>query len=348
MKVLITGASGFLGGHLVDHALAAGDSVRVILRANSDSSNLTQHVQRTPDRIEIVRGDLVDAAIVNTITRDIDVIYHSAGRVTDEGSYAQFYDANVLATRHLVDAAKVNRVPRFVFVSSPSIFTDYQDHLGMDETVPYPEKYANYYAHTKALSEQYVLAANSADLLTCSLRPRGIWGPRDRAGFMPKLTSALARGKLKNLAPGKAVQASICHVQNIADACLAAARSDKVAGQAYFIADAQPVLVWDLIDRVTHLFGLPPVTGEVNPRLLAAVVFIFETLWKIPALKHHYSPPISRYGASMLTLHSTYKLDKAKRDFGYAPQMDLDTGLRLWKQWVDQNGGLAMLNPAKS
>ncbi len=336
MRALITGASGFLGGHLVDHALAAGDSVRVVLRQSSDLS----YLERYRDKIDIVRGDLVDARTADAITKDIDVIYHSAGRVTDEGGFATFYAANVQATQYLIDAAKSNQVQRFVFVSSPSIFTDYQDHLNMDESAPYPAKYANYYAHTKALAEQYVLAANAKGFITCSLRPRGIWGPRDRQGFLPKLASALARGKLKHLAPGKPVQVSICHVQNIADACLAAARSNQVGGQAYFIADAQPVLVWDFINNIADVFGLPPVKGQVHPAVLATAVFVFENLWKIPLLKNNYSPPLSRYAASMLTLHNTYTLAKAQRDFGYAPRMDRQNGLRDLKQWVDQNGGV--------
>ena len=336
MKVLITGASGFLGGHLVDQALAAGDQVRVVLRPGSKLNCAPQH----QPQVEIIRGDLTDPALAAVLTRGMDVVYHSAALLSDVGRYEIFHAANVLASQYLVDAAKANQVARFVFVSSPSIFTDHLDHLQMDESVPYPKQYANYYAQTKAISEQYVLAANRPGFTTCSLRPRGIWGPRDIQGFLPKLSAAMASGKLKLLAPGKNVQVSICHVTNIAQACLAAARSDRVAGQAYFITDAEVLSLWDFLNQIAQLFGLPPITKAINPLLLNSLVNLIEFLWRIPVLKHHRAPPISRYAVGLLTLHSTYNCAKAKRDFGYVPSVSHAQGVAEWKAWVDANGGL--------
>lgn len=339
MKVLITGAAGFVGSHLVDACLAKGQTVRVIVR---ESSDLT-YLKTLGSRIEIVSGDLQDAAAVDRATRGIDVIHHPAGRVTDVGSYADFFGANVLATRLLLSAARKNRVPRFVFVSSPSIFSEGHDHLDCDESLAYPKRFANYYAETKAISEQDVLAANSPDMITCSLRPRGIWGLRDKTGFLPKLLSALQKGKLKNLAPGKRVMASLCHVHNIAEACLLAAESNRVAGQAYFICDREAVSVWELIDRIGGMYGLGPVQGEVNPKVLGFAVAFLEALWMLPGMKKRYAPPLSRYSLGLLTLHSSYSIAKAQRDFAYPARVTLEQGLKELKAWTDANGGLEAL-----
>ncbi|RYZ55083.1 MAG: NAD-dependent epimerase/dehydratase family protein [Proteobacteria bacterium] len=336
MKALITGAAGFVGSHLVDSCLAQGHSVRVIVRKSSDLT----YLKTLEDRIEIVYGDLTDCESVLKAAAGMDVIFHPAGRVTDWGSREDFYQANCVATEHLLEAAKAAKVPRFVFVSSPSIFADNEDHIDFDETKPYPKHYANYYAETKAISEREVLAANSPTLVTCSLRPRGIWGPRDKSGFLPKLMSSIAKGKLKNLAPGKKVMTSICHVQNIADACLLAAASPNVGGKAYFIADDEQLVLWDFLDEVARTFGLKPIEGSVNPVILNFLVGMIELIWKIPALKNKKSPPISRYSASLLTKHGTYSIARATKDFGYRPRVSPHQGLKDLKKDIDAHGGL--------
>lgn len=336
MKVLITGAAGFLGSHIVDQCLEQGVEVRVIVRKSSDLS----YLKTLGSKIEYSFGDLTDVAAVNESAEGIQVIYHSAGRVRDYGNYSDFYSANCTATHNLLEASRLKGVKRFVFISSPSIFADEHDHLNLDESIPYPQHFANYYAKTKALAEQEVLEANCPQLVTCSLRPRGVWGPRDKTGFMPKLMGSLAKGKLKNLAPGKRVLTSLCHVENIANACLAAAVSPNVGGQAYFITDSEPLALWGFVDEVARIFQLPPLQGELNPKILKIAIESCEFIWKLPLLRDRYSPPISRYAVGLLTQHGTYSIAKARRDFGYNPVVTTQDGIRDLKTWIEGNGGM--------
>lgn len=336
MNVLITGAAGFLGSHIVDRCLAQGDRVRVIVRKSSDLS----YLKSLGNTIEWSFGDLTDGDATLKAAEGMDVIYHSAGRVTDYGTYDDFFSANVIATRKLLEAARDKSVPRFVFISSPSIFADAFDHLDRDENAPYPKRFANYYAETKAIAEQEVLAVNSPSLMTCSLRPRGVWGPRDKSGFMPKLMAAMAKGKLKNLAPGKRVHASICHVQNIADACLAAAVSPKVGGQAYFITDRETIVLWEFLDELALYFGLPKVKGSIHPQVLKILISIIEAIWTLPSLKAKRSPPLSRYAAGLLIQDGTFSIAKAQKDFGYNPSVTQKAGLAELKSWIENTGGI--------
>ncbi|RZA25397.1 MAG: NAD-dependent epimerase/dehydratase family protein [Proteobacteria bacterium] len=337
MKVLITGAAGFLGSHILDRALELGHEAHVIVRKSSKtnyidslSSPVTKHI-----------SDLADAEGVAKACEGMDLIIHSAGRVTDHGSYEDFRKDNVVATENLLQGAKKHGVKQFVFVSSPSIFAANEDHVQVDETISYPKLYANYYAETKSISEQAVLAANSPTLFTCSLRPRGIWGERDYNGFFPKLLTALYRGKLKDFAAGKKVHASVCHAKNIADACFqAAAHPNRTAGQAYFIADAENVYVWDLVEEVGARLGLPKVGPRVNQTVLNAAVSLIETIWAIPYLRKNHSPPISRYSLGMLTNHTTYSIAKAQKDFGYAPKYSMSKNLDDLIAWIEKDGGL--------
>jgi nucleoside-diphosphate-sugar epimerase len=336
VKALVTGASGFLGSHIVDECARNGDAVRVLVRPFSDLSYLS-----TVAGIELAFGDLTDEASVREATRGVDVVYHSAARVTDHGSRAQFYAANVDGTERLLRAARDSGVSRFVFVSSPSAVMDGGDQLDIDESTPYPEKFLNLYSETKAIAEQLVLGANGPGFTTCSLRPRGIWGPRDWHGFMPRLISKMRAGRLPDLSGGRTVYASLCHAGNAAAACRLAATSGKnVGGKAYFIADAERSDVWSLIAEVALLFGAKPPTRKVPPAVRDAVVNTVEAAWHIPYLSNRYSPPLSKYSVALLTKSSTYDTSAAQRDFGYVPRVDQQTGLRLLKQWVDGIGGV--------
>ncbi|MFD8395793.1 NAD-dependent epimerase/dehydratase family protein [Streptomyces sp. NPDC059680] len=339
MKVLVTGASGFLGGHIVDGALRAGQQVRVLVRRGSDISRL-----RDLD-VELAYGDLEDADSLHRATDGVDVVHHSAARVASHGTRAQFWGANVTGTERLMEAARSSGVRRFVFISSPSAVMDPKDgdRLGVDESVPYPGSYFNHYCETKAAAERLVRAANQRDFTTVTLRPRGIWGPRDYSGFLPMVIARLAAGTFPDLIGDRQVYASLCHCDNAVAAALLAATApaERVGGKVYFVADRDPVEAQDLIERLTELFGGSPPTRRIPLALLEAVAGAVDLVWKIPVIAAHKTPPLSRYSLALLTRSSTYDTTAAQRDLGYIPVTDLGTGLLGLKAWVESMGGTA-------
>ncbi len=338
MKVLVTGAGGFLGSHIVEESLRLGHETHVIIRGSSPSSFL----KTLGSRITIHQGDLRDALKVQKALEGLDLVIHSAGRVTDFGAYETFYQDNVVATETLLHACHKEGVGEFVFISSPSIFAEEKDHLNADESLPYPFQYMNFYAKTKSLSEQLVLRSDSESLRTVSLRPRGIWGERDYNGFFPKLLKALIQGKLKRFAGDKKVIASLCHARNIAMASFEAAKHwDKTHGQAYFITDGEDVAVYDLIDQIAGKLVISGIKGDVNPKVLHLATQVIEMLWKLPTLHERYSPPISRYALGMLSYHTSYSCAKATRDFGYHPTHTMSRNLDELLNWIEKEGGLS-------
>lgn len=335
MKVLITGATGFLGSYIVDQCIEQGDSVRVLVRQTSNLDYLKSYPS-----IDYAYGDLTDSASLLEATKGIDVVYHSAARVTAVGDREQFYSDNYIATKYLVDAAKKQGVKRFVFISSPSIFFDFTHQLDIDEKYAYPEKYINLYSETKALAEQYVLSSNEAKFTTCSLRPRGIWGPRDKTGYIPKIVHGMMQEKFPDMSGGNKIYATLCHAQNAADACILAARSDKVGGKAYFITDDETINVWDFLNLLGETFNLPPIKKKINPGFLMFLGAIFDLIWKLPVLARNIDPPVSRYAVGLLTYSSTYNISAAKNDFGYQPKINQSIGLENLEQWVEETGGI--------
>ncbi|RBO94443.1 NAD-dependent epimerase/dehydratase family protein [Nocardia puris] len=343
MKILVTGASGFLGGAIVRRLVADGDhDVRILVRRTSKLDDLGA----VRERVEIVYGDLTDAASLVAAAGGVDAVVHSAARVDERGTRAQFVAENVTATQRLLDAAKRGGASRFVFISSPSAMMDYHggDQLDVDESIPYPARYLNLYSETKAAAEREVLAANAPGFTTCALRPRAIWGAGDRSGPIVRLLGRTAEGKLPDLSYGGAVYASLCHVENIAEATVLALSSDAVGGKPYFVADAEKTDVWGFLGEVAAGLGYAPPTRQPNRRVLNAVVAAIETVWRIPAVATRWSPPLSRYAVALMTRSATYDTSAATRDFGYRPIVDRATGLAEFLAWLDTQGGVRELN----
>ncbi len=336
MNVLVTGATGFLGSHLVDACLREGDATRVLVRDASDRSYLD-----SLSGVEQTRGDLDDHGALRRAVAGIDVVYHSAARVTDCGTHRQFVATNVDGTSALLEAARAAGVRRFVFVSSPSVVATGEDQVRIDESTPYPARPMNFYCETKAEAERRVLRANEASFVTCAIRPRGVWGPRDYRGAIAKLLVRMRAGKLPDLSGGRTVLTTMCHCTNAAHACLAAARSDRVGGKAYFVTDGEETDAWAFIRELAETFEVAPPHKTIRPTVLRVLVALCEALWRLPLLHARYSPPLSRYGISLLARTGTYDITAAERDFGYRPVVRREQGLRELAEWVRATGGLS-------
>ncbi|MGW4366365.1 NAD-dependent epimerase/dehydratase family protein [Nocardia takedensis] len=342
MKVLVTGASGFLGGALTRKLVADGEhDVSILVRRGSNLADLGS----AREQVRPVLGDLTDPASLAEATRGMDAVVHSAARVDERGTRAQFQRENVGATVDLVTSARAHGARRFVFVSSPSALMerDGGDLLDVDESLPYPRRYLNLYSETKAAAEQAVLAANSAEFTTCALRPRAIWGAGDRSGPIVRLLDRTATGDLPDLSYGRTVHASLCHVDNVVDACVRALDAPAVGGKAYFLADAERTDVWGFLGEVADLLGYPRPTRRPDPRVLAAVVAVIETLWRVPAIATRWSPPLSRYAVALMTRSATYDTSAAARDLGYRPIVTRAEGLASFLNWLAAEGGVTEL-----
>ncbi|WP_280271893.1 NAD-dependent epimerase/dehydratase family protein [Nocardia wallacei] len=339
MKALVTGASGFLGGALVRRLVRDGAcEVAILVRPTSNLRDLGT----AADRVERITGDLTDPGSLDRAASSVDVVFHSAARVDERGTRDQFWAANVRATERLLASARAGGASRFVFVSSPSALMDRDggDQVDIDESVPYPRHYLNHYCESKAAAERLVLAANAPGFTTCALRPRAIWGAGDRSGPIVRLLERAAAGTLPDLSFGRDVYASLCHVDNIVDACVKAAASDDVGGKPYFVADAERTDVWRFLARVATELGYRPPSRKPDPRLVRSAVAVIETFRRVPFVAARWTPPLSRYTVAVMTRTGTYDTSAAARDFGYRPVVDRDTGMAELQKWLRDEGVL--------
>ena len=213
MKVLVTGGGGFLGKAIVKLLRERGDQVRSFSRS--------EHAALAELGVEHCRGELSDAEAVKQAARDCELVFHVAAKAGVWGPHAEFYQANVLGTRHVIAACRQHGIRRLVYTSSPSVVFDGSDMEDVDESVPYPEHYEAFYPQTKAEAERLVLQANDESLATVALRPHLIWGPEDNH-LVPRILERGAKGALRRIGKRECLADTI-YIDNAARAHIQAA-----------------------------------------------------------------------------------------------------------------------------
>jgi 2-alkyl-3-oxoalkanoate reductase len=320
MRTLVTGGGGFLGLHLVEQLLDAGNEVRVFCRGTYPALQQLQ--------VEVIQGDIQDTAAVQRACENIDAVFHVAAVPGIWGTWEKFHGINTLGTMHVIAACRAQGVKRLIYTSSPSVVFDGMDHIDADTSLPYPDQWLCHYPHSKALGEQAVLQANADDgLRTVSLRPHLIWGCRDNH-LIPRLISRAKTGRLRRVGTGDNV-VSVVHVENAAAAHVqveAVLRNDATAaGRAYFVNEPESVNLWAWIDELLKRAGLPPVQKSISFRSAYRLGGVMETAWKW--LRLSGEPPMTRFVASQLAGSHSYSIAAAQRDFGFTPVISMQAGL---------------------
>jgi nucleoside-diphosphate-sugar epimerase len=320
-NVLVTGGAGFLGLYLTEQLAARGDTVRVISRR--------PHPRLAELGVAWQQGDIRDPAAIRRACGGINTVFHAAAVAGIWGPWKLFYETNTLGTLNVLDACRKQGVLKLVYTSSPSVVYDGADHLGIDETRPYPTGYLCHYPHTKALAEQAVLAANGqSGLCTVALRPHLIWGSRD-SQLIPRLIERARSGRLRRVGDGTN-RISMSYVENAAAAHLQVADTlspaSPAAGKAYFINESEPVNLWQWINELLSLAGIAPIRKAIPAGAAYAVGAACEAVYRVLRLRSE--PPMTRFLAQQLSGSHYYDIGRAQRDFGYHPIVSVEEGMR--------------------
>ncbi len=326
MKALVTGGGGFLGRAISKQLLERGDEVTVFARgAYPALGEAGAH---------LVRGDIQDLDTITRACKGVDAVFHVAAKAGLWGDWDVFYNINVMGTENVISACRANNVQRLIYTSSPSVIFDGTDQCGVDETYPYPALYENAYPHTNALGEQKVLEANSDDLLTASLRPHLIFGPRDNH-LLPSLLARAREGKLPQIGDGTN-KVDLTYVDDAARAHLLALDALKpgspVAGAAYFINQDEPVVLWSWIHALLAALDINPIRLRLPLWLARALGALLVTLHNGLQLKSE--PRITPFLASELAQNHYYDITRAKRDFGYQPVLTMAQATAKTVAWL--------------
>ena len=323
-KVLVTGGGGFLGHAIVKRLVDRGDKVRSLAR-NFYPSLVSMGVEQ-------IQADLSDAQAVKKACENQDIVFHAAAKPPPWGKYEDYYRTNVVGTQNIIDGCRSCNVSRLIYTSTPSVVFDGHNMEGADESVPYPAKFNAFYPRTKALAEQRVVRAAGEHLCTVALRPHQIWGPGD-PHFVPRL---IARAKkLKRIGNGKNL-VDTTYIDNAAAAHILAADrladNHAISGKIYFISQAEPIPIWDMINAILNAAGLEPVSGTMSYRTAWLIGAVFEFVYRvfhIPA-----EPMMTRFLADALAKSHWFDITAAERDLGYSPIVSTQEGLLRLADWL--------------
>jgi nucleoside-diphosphate-sugar epimerase len=321
--VLVTGASGFVGGRLVRRLLAAGRPVRALARSPMpDLAELGA---------EVVRADIADATAVREACAGVATVFHTAARVGIWGPRAEFERTNVRGAIAVVAACRLAQVPRLIFTSSPSVVFNNGDLAGANESAPLGSDFQGAdYPRTKAEAERHILAAHEPGrLATCALRPHLIWGMGDE-NLIPRVIARARAGRLRIVGAGDN-RVDLTHVENVVDAhlaaeaALAAGSGAAAGGRAYFITNGEPVALWPWINDLLRHCGIPPVTKRISLPAARRLGHACELAWRV--LRRRDEPPMTRFLAAELAHDHWFDISAARRDLGYAPRVSMEEGL---------------------
>mgnify|MGYP001552524794 FL=1 len=328
MKALVTGGGGFVGRYVVEQLLARGDEVTVFTRG--------AYPELTAMGVTVIRGDLSDEAAVVEACKGIDCVFHIAAKAGAWGDEVDFYNTNVVGTQNVITACRMNGIRKLVNCSSPSVIFDNKAHEGVAEDYPYPESYECPYPETKAKAEQLVTAANDETLMTVTLRPHLIIGPRDRH-LLPQVLKAAAGGTLPQVGKGDNF-VDLSYVEDVARAHLLAADALKpgsnVPGSVYFISQDEPVNLWPWLRNLLKRTGYPEPKFSVSLGLARFAAGIME--WFYRNFVPNGTPKLTRFLASELALSHYYDISAAKRDLGYRPSKTMQEVEDIVVDWVDK------------
>ena len=332
MKVLVTGGGGFLGSAICRQLLARGDEVVVYQRSAADALE--------NQGAKVIRGDITDAELLNSASKGVDAIIHTAAKAGLSVNYDDYFAPNVTGTENVLNACRNNGIKKLVFTSSPSVTHSDGDIEGGNESLPYPDTYNSPYPETKALSEQQVMAANCPELATVSLRPHLIWGPGDNH-LLPKLLERAKHGKLKLPGPDKLIDT--IYIDNAAKAHLLAldklaTHPETVGGKTYFISNDEPLSQSRIIGDLLKAAGVEVEIQAISPVLAKAAGTLLETGWKLFGIKSE--PPLTRWSAEHLSTAHWYDISAAKRDLAYTAEVSIAEGLEiLAREYLGETDG---------
>ncbi|MDR1488055.1 MAG: NAD-dependent epimerase/dehydratase family protein [Deltaproteobacteria bacterium] len=325
MRVFLTGGGGFLGGWIARMLLDQGCQVKLLVR-NPGKSKL-------PSGAEVVKGDLSGAERLRQAVCGCEAVIHCAARVGLWGPLSSYIEDNAMATARLLNAAKLEGVRYFVYTSSPSVVHGGENLFGIDETAPYSLDISQSYAYSKMLAERLVLMENCRNFKTLAIRPHLIWGPGD-PHLVPQLVERADRGRLF-LFSGGPYLVDATYIENAAKAHAVAleklAGGAAVDGEAFFIAQGQPMDINVLIARILEAAGAKAATRRIPKGLGLLGASLLEKIWKTLSLASE--PPVTVFTVKQLSTSHWFNLEKAKRLLDYRPWVSFEDGLERLKDY---------------
>lgn len=328
MRVLVTGATGFTGGHLAQTLAARGDEVRALVRPKSRARFEASRLPR--QGVVAVDGDLLDAAAVHRAADGVDVVYHIAATYREAGQPESAYRAiNVGGTRNVLDAAKAGGARRLVHCSTGGVH-GHIAHPPANEDAPFNP--GDVYQETKLEAEQAAREfGNRTGFDVVVARPIGIYGPGDTR-FL-RMFRGLARRRFPMIGSGR-VFYHLTFIDDLVEGFRLCGTRPAAKGGTYLLAGPRYTTLEELVAMVAKELHVPaprfhwPVWPFWTAGLACEMVCV----------PLRIEPPIFRRRVDFYTKSRAFDTTRAQRELGFSPQVDLEEGIKFTADWYRREG----------
>jgi dTDP-4-dehydrorhamnose 3,5-epimerase len=319
-RVLVTGATGFLGKYLVEELINNGYEVVAQGRKENILNNLKEQY-----KVNILKCSLNE---IKNIDMNIDCVIHAAALSTVWGKWQDFYDSNVLGTENVIKFCLKNNVRRLIYVSSPSVYSAKFDRFNIKEEDFDKNNKLNFYIKSKILAEDLINKIDNQKLETVIIRPRGLFGIGDTS-LVPRLINANSKIGIPLFNDGKNVVDITC-VENVAYSLRLAMEKEEANGNIYNITNGDPTEFKNILDKLFTELGERANYRKMNINLMYFVASVIELFYKL--FRIYKEPMITKYTIATLGYSQSLNIEKAKKDLDYNPKITLEEGIKKYAE----------------
>jgi nucleoside-diphosphate-sugar epimerase len=328
---LVTGATGFTGGHLVRSLIHDGHRVRVIARSSARA-----HALLPPD-VEVVEGEISDPAVIARAVRGASVIYHLAAAYREARHSARYYwDVNVGSTKLLLDAAQAEGVQRLVHCSTVGVLGHIANPPADEQ---HPHQPADVYQRTKSEAEKLALEAHRQRGIPVAVaRPTAIYGPGDTR--LLKMFRLIAQERFIMLG-SRDIYYHMVHVDDLVRGLRLLGEHPRAVGEVFILGGERYYKLEQIVAMIADATGANPPRW----RLPAWPFQIAGTIVERICVPLGIEPPIYRRRVDFFTKSRAFTIEKASRLLGYQPRVDLASGIKATAEWYRNHGLLPATRP---
>jgi len=324
-KALVTGANGFIGSHLAEELVRRGWEVTCLVR-RPRGLGWIETLQ-----VRLVMGDCREKPMLGPAVEDADCVFHLAG-VIDALKWEEYYQANVLGTRNLLEAC-LERNPglkKFIYVSSISAAGPSEKGRALTEDDP--NRPVSDYGRSKLAAEEAVREFGQR-LPFVIIRPPNVIGPRQKELYE---AIRLVKKRVKPLVGTGEPQTSLCYVRDVVEALILAAERPEADGRTYFLANPRPYAWTEITDAIQEAIGVRRIFLKVPYRAQLLVAAVSEAAARLTGRKPGLTRTKVRAGRKYYWI---YDGSRIKKELGFEPRTSLEEAIRETIDWYKAHGG---------